>query len=68
MRLALFETKVSSNLFLSDGGDHPFSQGKSMDREQGWRKRKYDEMGVEGRGRGTDGDKGRVSLERKQEA
>ncbi|XP_057539062.1 protein EMSY-LIKE 3-like isoform X2 [Amaranthus tricolor] len=52
----------------SDGGDHPFSQGKSMDREQGWRKRKYDEMGVEGRGRGTDGDKGRVSLERKQEA
>ncbi|CAO2832910.1 unnamed protein product [Amaranthus hypochondriacus] len=42
----------------SDGEDHPFSQGKSIDREQGWRKRKYGEMGVEGR----------VYLERKQEA
>ncbi|XP_021728876.1 protein EMSY-LIKE 3-like isoform X1 [Chenopodium quinoa] len=51
----------------SDGGDHPFSQGQSMDREQGWRKRQYDEMG-EGRGmEGPDGDKGRVASEKKQE-
>ncbi|CAO2837207.1 unnamed protein product [Amaranthus hypochondriacus] len=53
----------------SDGGDHPFSQGKPMDREQGWRKRQYDEIGGEGRGRdGPDGDKGRVTSEKKQEA
>ncbi|KAL2942010.1 Protein EMSY-LIKE 3 [Bienertia sinuspersici] len=52
----------------SDGGDHPFSQGQTMDREQGWRKRQYDEMGGEGRGmEGPDGDKGRVASE-KQEA
>ncbi len=48
----LFETKVSCN--LSDGEDHLFSEGKSMEREQGWRKRKYGEMGVEGWGRGTE--------------
>ncbi|KMT08322.1 hypothetical protein BVRB_6g141460 [Beta vulgaris subsp. vulgaris] len=50
----------------SDGGEHPFSQGQSMDREQGWRKRQYDEMGGEGRGmEGLDGDKGRVTSEKK---
>lgn len=53
----------------SDGGEHPFSQGQSMGREQGWRKRQYDEMGGEGRGMdGPDGDKGRVTSENKQEA
>ena len=40
-----------------------------MDREQGWRKRQYDEIGGEGRGRdGPDGDKARVTSEKKQEA
>lgn len=32
----------------SDGesdGEHPFSQGQSMDQDRGWRKRQYDEMG-----------------------
>ncbi|XP_065865611.1 protein EMSY-LIKE 3 isoform X2 [Euphorbia lathyris] len=32
----------------SDGesdGEHPFSHGKSMDQERGWRRRGYDEMG-----------------------
>ncbi|XP_048502951.2 uncharacterized protein LOC104897465 [Beta vulgaris subsp. vulgaris] len=53
----------------SDGGENPFSQGQSMDREQGWRKQQYDEMGGEGRGmEGLDGDKGLVTSKKKQEA
>ncbi|XP_024020279.1 protein EMSY-LIKE 3 isoform X1 [Morus notabilis] len=41
----------------ADEGDHPFSQGQSMDHERGWRKRQFDEMG-EGRPvEGPNGDK-----------
>lgn len=44
--------------FKADG-ERPFSQGQTMDQDQGWRKRQYDEMGG-GEGRvieGSDGDK-----------
>ncbi|KAF3452598.1 hypothetical protein FNV43_RR03031 [Rhamnella rubrinervis] len=41
----------------SDEGDHPFSQGQSMDQGRGWRKRQFDEMS-EGRAvEGSNGDK-----------
>lgn len=51
----------------SEGGDHHFSQGHSMDRA-GWRKQQYDEMGEGRRVEGPDGDKGRVASEKQQAA
>ncbi|GAB4835157.1 Protein EMSY-LIKE 3, variant 2 [Ancistrocladus abbreviatus] len=57
----------------SDKGDHPFSQGQSMDQERGWRKRQYHEMG-DGRrieGLDVDGDKiareGRAASDKRQD-
>ncbi|XP_059645402.1 protein EMSY-LIKE 3-like isoform X2 [Cornus florida] len=41
----------------SDGGEHQLSQGQSLDRERGERKRQYDEMGGEGTAEGSDGNK-----------
>lgn len=51
----------------SEGGDHHFSQGHSMDRP-GWRKQQYDEMGEGRRVEGPDGDKGTVASEKQQAA
>ena len=42
--------------FKADG-EHPFSQGQSMDQERAWRKRQYDEMGEGRMIEGSDGNK-----------
>ncbi|KAA8525102.1 hypothetical protein F0562_007034 [Nyssa sinensis] len=55
----------------SDGGERHFSQGLSMDQEQGWKKRQYNEMGKGRAVEGSDGNKvareGRVGPDDQQD-
>jgi len=55
---------LGGNLFQPDEGG-PFTQGQSMDRDQAWRKRMYDQIEREGPGTEVpEGDKGRLASEK----
>lgn len=41
----------------ADGGDQPFLHGQSKDQDQGWRKRRFEEMGGGRADEASNGDK-----------